>query len=79
MQAAMKITTVVGPGGKIEIISPELHSGEVVEVIILGSEQSAAKRRSAKEIIADAPGQRLFKTAEEVDVYIREERNSWDR
>lgn len=77
MQSAVKITAVVKSGGKIEITSPELTSGEIVEIIILGPETVASIRRSALDIIADAPGHRLFKSAEEVDAYIREERNSW--
>ena len=35
--------------------------------------------RSAFEIISDGATQRLFKTAKEVDDYIKEERYSWDR
>lgn len=33
---------------------------------------------SVLDIIESAPGQRLFKTATEVDNYITQERNSWD-
>ena len=35
--------------------------------------------RTAFEIISNGPGQRLFKSAEEVDDYIKEERASWDQ
>jgi hypothetical protein len=38
-----------------------------------------AKKRRAAEILAELPGHRIFKTADEVDAYIREERDSWDR
>jgi hypothetical protein len=31
------------------------------------------------DIVEHLPGHRLFKTAEEVDAYINEERASWDR
>lgn len=79
MQSALRITTIVGPGGKIEIESPDLHSGETVEVIILGPETPGTKRKSALDILAKAPGHQLFKSAEEVDAYIKEERDSWDR
>ena len=35
-------------------------------------------QRSAIEVLNEAPGQLLFKTAEEVDAYIRAERESWE-
>ena len=31
------------------------------------------------DLIKDLPGHRLFKTAEEVDAYLQQERDSWDR
>lgn len=39
------------------------------------------KKMTITERLAEAgyPGGRLFKTAEEVDAYIREERDSWER
>jgi hypothetical protein len=33
----------------------------------------------AIDIINEAPGHFVFKTAEEVDTYLQEERDSWDR
>lgn len=35
--------------------------------------------RSAVDILAEAPGHRLFKTVAEVDDYLRKERDAWDR
>jgi predicted GTPase len=35
-------------------------------------------KRSALDILAEAPGHRLFKTAEEVDAFLAEERSSWE-
>ena len=40
---------------------------------------SQSSGHSAFEIISNGPGQRLFKSAKEVDDYIKEERASWDR
>ncbi len=34
---------------------------------------------SAVDLLASAPGQRLFKTAAEVDEYLQTERDAWDR
>ncbi len=78
MLTATKLRTTVKVGGRIDVSSPDLSVGETVEVIILSS-NGQRRRRSAREILAAAPGHRLFKTAEEVDAYIREERESWER
>lgn len=43
------------------------------------SEEPRTEKRHVIDILAELPGHRLFKTAEEVDAYIREERDSWDR
>lgn len=40
---------------------------------------SSTERRSVVDILAEAPGHRLFETGKEVDDYIKEERASWDR
>jgi len=78
MKNGRRIRTTVLPGGRIEILAPDLPVGGEVEVTL---EPAPAKtgQRSALEIMAEAPGQRLFKTAEDVDAYIRDERDSWDR
>jgi hypothetical protein len=78
MQSALRIKTTILAGGKIEISDPQLQSGDTVEVIVLLPEAQNITKRSALDILAEAPGRRLFKTAEEVDAYIREERDSWD-
>lgn len=77
MQKPLHLTTTVLPGGRVEIVSPELEAGQTVDVVVLRS--TPVQRRSAVDILAQGSGQRLFKTAEEVDDYIREERASWDR
>ena len=72
-----KITVL--PGGKIEVTDQALPSGELVDVIILLPAPSATSRRSAIDVLAEAPGHRLFKTAEDVDDYLQKERDTWDR
>ena len=79
MVGALHRKITVLPGGKIEVIDQALTSGELVDVIILLPESSVTPRRSALDILAEAPGQRLFKTAEEVDDYLQKEREAWDR
>lgn len=79
MQSALHLKTTVLPGGKIEVADESLPSGQEVDVIILLPALSNIVRRSAVDILAEAPGHRLFKTAAEVDDYPRKERDSWDR
>jgi hypothetical protein len=79
MRAALHLKTTVLPGGKIEIVDQELPAGEPVDVIVLLSASPASVRRSALDILAEAPGQRLFKTAADVDTYLQHEREAWER
>jgi hypothetical protein len=79
MRAALHLKTTVLPGGKIEIVDQELPAGESVDVIVLLSASPGSVRRSAIDILAEAPGQRLFKTAADVDAYLQHEREAWDR
>ena len=77
MQKVFHQKVTVQQGGKVEVVSPELEVGQIVDVVVLRS--SLAERRSAVDILDEASGQRLFKTAKEVDDYLKEERASWDR
>ena len=72
------IETIVLPGGRIEISLPELIPGQKATVWI-AVDPAPTEKRALSEILGDYPGGRLFKTAEEVDAYIREERDSWER
>ena len=65
MQQALHITTKVLPGGKIELVDQKLPVGESVDVVVLHSLASA--QRSAVDILKEAPGQRLFEIAEQVE------------
>ncbi len=78
MQSALRIKTTVLPGGKIEVVDETLQAGEAVDVIVLPQRASTA-RQSAVDILAGAPGRRLFHTAEEVEASIKKERDAWDR
>jgi len=77
MPKVLQQKTTVLPGGRVEIFSPELQEGLTVDVVVRCASPSA--RRSAVDILAEAPGQRLFKTGKDVDDYIREERAAWNR
>ncbi len=79
MQAALRIETTVLPGKRIEISSPELPEGAKVEVIVVLPEKSQPRFRSALEFLESLPpGPRAFKTWEEYERHLQEERNSWE-
>lgn len=78
MQPALHITTKVLPGNKIEVEIPEAQVGDSVDVFVVLPEKAETKKRSAVDILNELPGRQLFKTAEEVDKYLKEERESWD-
>ncbi len=75
MDKVLRRTATVLPGGKVEIATPELEPGQLVEVEVRCEERT--ERRSAADILAEAPGHLLFKTAEEVREYLAEEKASW--
>ena len=77
MQKVLHVKTTVLPGGRIEIVNEDLPVGESVDVVV--RHVSESPRRSAVDILAEAPGQRVFKTAEEIESYLKAERESWDR
>ena len=78
MQAALRLTGTVQPGGRVEVSSPQLPPGKAVDIIVLFPQEADAVRRSVTDVLAEAPGRLAFQTAEEVDAYIREERAAWD-
>jgi len=78
MQAAFHITTKILPGNKIEIQVPEGAIGEDIEVIILLPEKQRTSKRDVLEILADAHALGSFRTPEEIDQYIQDEKDSWD-
>ena len=77
MEKALRIRTTVQPGGKIEIVDQGLPVGESVDVVV--SQSATSERRSAVDILAEAPGGLAFKTAADVAAYPKEEKESWGR
>lgn len=81
MQAAMKMTTTVHAGGRIELIVPQLPVEEMIEVILLfpviERASTPQKKRSVMEILAEAPGHRVFRTVSDVERYLQEEHGAW--
>ena len=77
MQKVFHQKVMVQPGGKIEIVSPELEAGQTVEVVVL--HESSERSRPIMEILNSGPDRRLFQTAEEVKAYLSDENTLWDR
>ena len=68
------------PGPDRTAITGGLAEGQQVQVIVILQPAPAKKTGpSALEIIESLKGHRLFQSPEEVDRYINEERNSWER
>ena len=77
MQKVLHKKATVQPGGKIEIVDRDLQAGEQVDVVISPAQEPSP--RSAWQIISEGPGKRFFKSAQEVDEYLAEERASRER
>jgi hypothetical protein len=73
----LEVKTRILPGGGIEIPNTGLPEGREATVRIVVDEEPAPPKRSFRENLGDYKGGQLFKSAEEVDQYIREERDSW--
>jgi hypothetical protein len=77
MPLTFQVQTTVLPGHRIEIQAPDLAEGRSVTVLVLVDETPLPKRRLS-DILAHYPGGQLFRSAEEVDNYLRTEREAWD-
>ena len=75
MQTALRLTGTVQPGGRFEVSSPQLPVGKAVDVIVLFPREVEETRRSVVDVLAEALGHLAFKTAEEVEDYLRPRSN----
>jgi hypothetical protein len=82
MPAAVRMTTTVLPGHRIEITAPELPVGGTVEVTVTVPTPTTTPVPESKGILDFINSSPFRKTAEEWEQFERdfqEERNSWDR
>ncbi len=80
MQTALRLETTVLPGHRLEVVAPELPEGAKVEVIVVLPAKPQPQFGSALEFLESLPaGPRAFKTWEEYEQHLREDRNSWER
>jgi len=77
MSLAVHIQTTILPGNRIEIQAPELPEGRSATVLVLVDDAPSSKRKLS-DILAAYPGGQLFRSAAEVDAFLKEERDSWD-
>jgi hypothetical protein len=75
---ALHVRTMVLAGHRIEISAPELPEGQAATVFVVLDEADCVKR-PLQDVLGEYHGGQLFTTAEEVDAYLRSERESWDR
>jgi stress response protein YsnF len=69
---------MVLPGGRIEISIPKLVAGQRASVVVTVEDQEPVEKRHVINISAALPGHQVFENAEEVDTYLREERDAWE-
>ena len=79
MTTELRVETVVLPGGKIEISTPELIEGKRATVVVTIEDTEPDEQHHVIDLLTTLPGHRLFQNAEEVDAYLREERDAWER
>jgi hypothetical protein len=77
MLNAIKRNVTVQRGGRIEVFVPELPDGTAAEVIVLETQRTSAgsAKRSLAGLIGRGKG--AFASIEEVDRFIRDERDQW--
>jgi hypothetical protein len=80
MRKVLRLEATVLPGHRLEVSAPELPEGAKVEVIVLLPEQPGPHKMSVLEFLESLPpGPRAFKTWEEYEQHLREEKDAWER
>lgn len=75
----LRLETTILPGHRLEVSSPELPEGAKVEVIVVLPSERKAHFNSALEFLDSLPpGPRAFKTWEQYEQHLQEDRDSWD-
>jgi hypothetical protein len=82
-RTATYLHAIVQPGGRIELAAPAgVRVGERLDVVLLTDDHSAddVRRESVLDILDSLPRDfGHFKSADDVDAYVRGERGSWER
>jgi hypothetical protein len=76
----LRLETAVLPGHRLEISDPELPEGAKVDVIVVLPQTAEPQFMSILDFLESLPpGPRAFKTWEEYEKHLREEKDAWDR
>ena len=67
MQSAIRITTKVLAGNKLEIQVPPGSVGEEVEVFVIVPEKPHSRRRKVLELLTEIRSRHVSRTVEEID------------
>lgn len=76
MLTGLRQKVVVQPGGVVEVRSLDLPPGATVEVIVLLDTSEASTPQGLSRFIGAAQGN--FASPQDVDQFIRQERDAWD-
>jgi hypothetical protein len=79
MQSIIHLTTKVLDGNRIEVSDPNLVEGESVEVVLYPCTSDQSNNPSVLSIVESLKGHRFFSSPQEVDQYLNQERNAWDK
>ena len=78
MHSAIRITTKVLSGDKVEVQLPPGSVGEEVEVFVILPEKPKTGRRKVLEMLEEIRSRHTSRTVEEIDRELQAERDSWD-
>jgi hypothetical protein len=78
MQSALRITTTVLTGGKVELQLPPESVGDEIEIFVVLPEKKKIVQQSIFDFFDEIHRHGPFRTGEEIDRDLQEERDSWD-
>ncbi len=80
MISELRTEAIVQSGGLVQIRSDELPEGATVKVILIMKipQPEEARTKNLVNFIGATRGKGSFFGVEDIDAYIREERDSWD-
>jgi hypothetical protein len=80
MRPEIHVTARVQPGGRVEVVAPELREGEEVEITIAPVQRPAAGDPGLLEFLKSLPpSRRTLAEWDEFDREFRKERDAWER
>jgi hypothetical protein len=77
MSTAIQLRTIVLPGHRIEVSVPELPEGRKATVFVV-LDEGEPEKRPLREVLGDYKGGEVFQSGEQVDAYLKAERESWE-